>query len=489
MKKKLSIILTLALTSFVTTGCDLWEYLYGPEQQTPSQQEEEKEQKPAEEEGKKDDDDEQQQEPQNPGDEEQGKEDTNFNVNFDANGGSGTMSSKKTNGSSYVVPACTFIYENHTFNNWALNSESGDLYNVGQTISNITADITLYATWTENEEQTKNYTVTFNANGGAGTMESQTTNGSSFVVPECVFTKTDHEFKCWAYESKNGTTYNPGQTIVNINKNITLYALWDQEEITPVDPNSYYSGISNSLSGATLKTALNNLIKIESAGWSYDGLWEAYKTTDVRPDGKHLWDIYSDSTDYTLNDSRINKNYSKEGDAINREHVIPQSFFTEDAPMKSDVHHVLPSDGYVNNRRNNYPHGIVNGKATYTSNDGCKLGADAKGNTVFEPMNHYKGDIARIYFYFATCYEHKIPSFKKTFAGMNKEKFPVIDEDFLDTYLQWAIDDPVSEKETVRNDAAYEGQHNRNPFIDHPEYACKIWGNVNSKTKTVCGLN
>ena len=237
--------------------------------------------------------------------------------------------------------------------------------------------------------------------------------------------------------------------------------------------NEYYSNINWDQTGATLKTSLFNKIKITTAGWSYDGLWEAYKTTDVRPDGTHFWDIYSDTTDYTLNDKRINASYKKEGDSINREHVIPQSSFNEAAPMKSDIHHVLPSDGYVNNRRSAYPHGIVTGSPTYTSNDGCKLGSGTGSTTVFEPMDNYKGDIARIYFYFVTCYQDKMSS--NSFSAFDKSTHPSIKTAYLNVYLQWAKEDPVSEKEIIRNNAAYAGQGNRNPFIDSPYAVGAIW--------------
>lgn len=237
--------------------------------------------------------------------------------------------------------------------------------------------------------------------------------------------------------------------------------------------NEYYSNINWDQAGATLKTSLFNKIKITTAGWSYDGLWEAYKTTDVRPDGTHFWDIYADSTDYTLNDKRINASYKKEGDSINREHVIPQSSFNEAAPMKSDIHHVLPSDGYVNNRRSSYPHDDVVSGVTYTSNDGCKLGNNASGTKTFEPMDNYKGDIARIYFYFVTCYQDKMSS--NSFSAFDKSTYPSISNPYLTTYLKWAKDDPVSEKEIIRNQAAYAGQGNRNPFIDCPYAVGAIW--------------
>ena len=197
--------------------------------------------------------------------------------------------------------------------------------------------------------------------------------------------------------------------------------------------NDYYSGFNWDQTGSALKSALFDKIKISKAGWSYDGLWDAYKTTDVRPDGQHYWDIYSDKTMYTLNDSRINASYKKEHDSINREHVIPQGSFGKKAPMVSDIHHVLPSDGYVNNRRGSFPHGEV-ASAEYTSEDGCLLGTGTGTGKCFEPKDCYKGDIARIYFYFVTCYEDKIPS--NTFDAFDKTTFPSIKSEYLSVYLR-----------------------------------------------------
>ena len=242
--------------------------------------------------------------------------------------------------------------------------------------------------------------------------------------------------------------------------------------------NEYYQGINWDQTESTLKNNLFKLINITNAGWSYDGLWDAYRECDVRPGGVYFWDIYSDKSDYTLNDSRINNDYSKEGDSINREHVIPQGSFNKAAPMKSDIHHVLPSDGYVNNRRSSYPHGEVVGEPTYTSEDGCKLGHDSHGKTVFEPMDQYKGDIARMYFYFVTCYENKMSS--NSFDGFDKSTYPSIHKNYLPTYLKWAKEDPVSQKEIDRNNYAYSGQGNRNPFIDCPYAVGAIWDKDNA---------
>ncbi len=239
----------------------------------------------------------------------------------------------------------------------------------------------------------------------------------------------------------------------------------------------YYSGFNWDLTGSSLKTALFNKINLNTlgAGWSYDGLFTAYQTTDTRSNGT-VWDLYSDKTTYTHSSSH---NYSKEGDGFNREHMIPQSIFNEAAPMKSDIHHVFPTDGYVNNRRSNYPHGNVNKSTTYTSNDGYKLGYTNDGGysgLVFEVKDEYKGDVARTYFYFVTCYQDKLTSSSwKNFDAFTKNTYPSIADPFLDIYLQWAKDDPVSQKEIDRNNAAYAGQGNRNPFIDCPYATGAIW--------------
>ena len=250
-----------------------------------------------------------------------------------------------------------------------------------------------------------------------------------------------------------------------------------------IDPGDYYGSIDDSKSGSALKTDLHNLIKITKAGWDYSGLWTAYRTTDKRDNGT-VWDIYSDQTQYKFGTNQCG-NYSVEGDCYNREHMIPQSVFSKNSPMVSDIHHVYPSDGKVNGMRSDYPHGIVT-SASYTSNDGYKLGTGPTtgAQKVFEPKDVYKGDIARIYFYFVTCYQDKISSWSfEAFSGND------LDTTYLDIYLKWAIDDPVSNKEVVRNQAAYVGQKNRNPFVDHPEYACKIWGDKTATTRSLCGLN
>ncbi len=241
---------------------------------------------------------------------------------------------------------------------------------------------------------------------------------------------------------------------------------------------TYYDSISSTSTGATLKTALHNLID-NHTNRGYDFAYEAYKTTDVDDSGKII-DVYSS---YRWDPERDHQgasgksNYTKEGDLFNREHTVPQSIFNEASPMKADLHHLLPTDGYVNNRRSNYPHAEVT-NVKYTSTNGCKLGTSSvsgySGNA-FEVIDEYKGDIARIYFYMVTRYQDRLTSWSN-FAAFSKDTYPSLSSWAKELYLKWSDMDPVSEKEIKRNEAIYKYQGNRNPFVDHPEYAHRIWG-------------
>lgn len=227
--------------------------------------------------------------------------------------------------------------------------------------------------------------------------------------------------------------------------------------------------------GAALKTALCGVINSHT-NVGYDGLLGLYKTSDVRADGL-LWDMYSNTTNFVIGGPKENHSYSKEGDGYNREHTVPQSWFNEAQPMKSDAYHVVPTDGYVNNRRSNYPYGEV-GTIKYSSdNNFSKLGTcttQGYSGTVFEPNDEYKGDFARIYFYMVTCYENQCINWSGDI--FTKTKYPGLAQWQLNMLLRWASSDPVSQKEIDRNNAVYAAQHNRNPFVDYPGLEQYIWG-------------
>ena len=232
-------------------------------------------------------------------------------------------------------------------------------------------------------------------------------------------------------------------------------------------PSGYYDSAAGK-TGQELRAALHNIIKDHTVV-SYDGLKAAYFYTDAYSDGT-LWDIYSD---YHWTSGKVCGNYEGEGDCWNREHTWPQSWFGSGTP-KSDLFHVLPTDGYVNNRRSNYPYGEV-GSYTYKSQNGSKLGTcktSGYSGTVFEPIDEYKGDIARNFFYMSTRYYTEDSGWSSSDMTTKCE----IKEWALKMLLRWHEQDPVSQKELDRNNVIYASyQGNRNPFIDHPEYAEMIW--------------
>lgn len=249
-------------------------------------------------------------------------------------------------------------------------------------------------------------------------------------------------------------------------------------------PAGYYDSAAG-LTLAPLKTALKNIIKQGHVDHGYGGLWTGYATTDrdyfYENDGKIL-DIYSENPNgpdpytYTLGTNQCGQ-YSSEGDCYNREHIVPQSLFHENSPMVADIHFIRPTDGKVNGMRSNYPFGKV-ATASYTSDNGSKLGNSASagyGGTVFEPIDAFKGDVARMIFYFVTRYEAELSSFN-TGNMLGGSAFPGLQSWELNQLLVWHAADPVSAEEVARNNASYTYQGNRNPFIDNPAYANQIWG-------------
>lgn len=252
----------------------------------------------------------------------------------------------------------------------------------------------------------------------------------------------------------------------------------------------YYES-ANGLTGYGLKTALYNIIK-EHVSQGYGSLWDFYSAheldTSYENDGSIL-DIYSErpgSSDpyvYSIGSDQCG-NYSGEGDCYNREHSFPRSWFGGKVePMNSDVHHIFASDGYVNSQRSSYPYGEV-GSASFASQNGSLLGSSISGlgysGTVFEPIDEFKGDLARAYFYMATRYENAIGGWQgnssSSNAVLNGSSNQVFESWVLTMLKSWHQQDPVSQKELDRNNAANLYQGNRNPYVDHPEFVVVIWG-------------
>ena len=244
------------------------------------------------------------------------------------------------------------------------------------------------------------------------------------------------------------------------------------------EPNGYYSSCEGK-SGAALLSQLCSVVA-NHTNVGYSGLWTMYRTTDVHPNGK-IWDMYS-TKEWTYSSEQCG-NYKNVGDCYNREHSVPESWFSGAAPMYSDGFHIYPTDGKVNNQRGNYPFGECANGTTLAGNGNVKalgrLGASTfsgYSGTVFEPDDQYKGDFARSYFYMAAAYNDKIAGWSTANTNLGGSAYPAFNSWTVELLLKWHRQDPVSQKELDRNEAVYALQHNRNPFIDHPEMVEHIWG-------------
>ena len=236
------------------------------------------------------------------------------------------------------------------------------------------------------------------------------------------------------------------------------------------DDDGYFDGIDPG--SQSLKQNLHNLIS-NFDRVSYDDLWDVFPYTDDDGSG-HVWDMYSDnpggSDPYSYDFDDACGQYGEEGDCYNREHTWPTDWNDSDTDMKSDLNHVFPTDGYVNGRRGNLPFGIVDDVDWQSLNGSLRGECDHDGSDldVFEPIDEYKGDLARVYFYVAVAYAGSSWSSNEMVTNAS------INDDAEAMLRQWHEADPVSDKERDRNAAVYWLQENRNPFIDYPEWVCLI---------------
>lgn len=252
-------------------------------------------------------------------------------------------------------------------------------------------------------------------------------------------------------------------------------------------PRDYYPNSLEGKNGAELKTELHNLLKnhtrLPYGSRDYNQIactWTVFKKSDVRPNGK-VWDMYSNNSYNFSNGAGATK-------GMNIEHSVPKSWwgdaYDETAtPLTRfkydgsyDLHHLTPSDADANMAKSNYPLGVVDSPSF--DNGVTKVGtgqANGRAPNLFEPADEYKGDFARMYLYFVTCYQDY--SWKSSALSMfAQNSYPTLNTYGQSLLLKWHRQDPVSQKEIDRNNAVYSFQGNRNPFIDYPNMVEYIWG-------------
>ncbi|MBN2891899.1 MAG: endonuclease [Bacteroidales bacterium] len=244
---------------------------------------------------------------------------------------------------------------------------------------------------------------------------------------------------------------------------LSLFLVITGLTISAQEPNGYYDE-TEGLTGAALKNALHNIIDDHDT-YGYDDLEDQLKHTDEDPNNSNNVILL-----YTGR-SQSKSSYGGGADDWNKEHVWAKSHgdFGTTAPAGSDMHHLRPTDASVNSSRGNKH--FAEGGTQHSEATGCYYTDDT-----WEPRDAVKGDVARMIFYMATRYE----------GGNGEPDLEVVDyipsddaaplHGVLSDLLAWNEQDPPDDFERTRNNVIYGYQGNRNPYIDHPEWVCLVFG-------------
>ena len=228
-----------------------------------------------------------------------------------------------------------------------------------------------------------------------------------------------------------------------------------------VSAEDYYASITDSMSGATLLNNLHSIINNSGVKQSYD--WSRYEAADEDPNNENnVILIYTRASDAKTNHVHGSLGW-------NREHTFPQSKMDGGNGSKSDNHIIFASDNKVNGARSSLKMGVVDDGTVVKDYNG-KNTTCQKTSSLFDPHNVSRGIVARCTMYAAAMYNYD----------------PTDNFESIETMLTWHFEYPADNNDMRRNEVVYENQKNRNPFVDHPEYACRIWGNTSSTTQNLC---
>ena len=214
---------------------------------------------------------------------------------------------------------------------------------------------------------------------------------------------------------------------------------------------TYYASTAN-LAEDPLKTALKTKISANAVSLGYNGARdEMYGTIDNKND--------SVTCIYTNRKAKFNTRSGATSNNFNCEHTFPQGFFSENEPMKSDLHHLYSTDENANNSRSNLPFGIATPPYLQPTWNAPSLNGGGK----YEPQDSHKGNCARAMMYFVLRHQ----DYTNFFAGQQA------------ILRQWHQSFPPQPKDTLRHHKVFTVQTNRNPFVDYPQFADRITDLVN----------
>lgn len=248
---------------------------------------------------------------------------------------------------------------------------------------------------------------------------------------------------------------------------------------------SYYNDVNLNLTGLTLKEELAvKIINTHTRTLFYEQIWNASKATDVNPNNPtevlllYGWENGTDSNVTNDRERNINLNGSGNG-TWNREHVYSRSLGTpnlgESGPG-ADAHHLRPTDVQRNSSRGNRKFSNATGSPSGATSETYIDALSGTNSAGWYPGDEWKGDVARMMMYMYLRYGNRcLPSNVGLGSNANTP------DDMIDLFLKWNAEDPVSDFERQRNTYHentnnLEAQGNRNPFIDNPRLATRIWG-------------
>lgn len=249
-------------------------------------------------------------------------------------------------------------------------------------------------------------------------------------------------------------------------------------------PEGYYDSLEGKC-GHELMLAIKSKVRTHRVISYGSDTWNAFKSTDVRVVNgtEYWWDMYSDLL-LPVAAGRPDPN------TMNIEHSVANSWWgkTKNDAYK-DIVHLNPSESKANSRKGNYPLaelGSVSWTNGWTSVGSPKSGQGGGAGTCYEPADEYKGDFARVFMYMFTVYDDI--SWASNTAWMYDTSSDLMLKSWAQSLLlRWSANDPVSDKERMRNDGIQKEQQNRNPFIDLPDLAEHIWGSKSTVPFSLSG--
>ncbi|KAL5699673.1 hypothetical protein ACHQM5_030544 [Ranunculus cassubicifolius] len=239
------------------------------------------------------------------------------------------------------------------------------------------------------------------------------------------------------------------------------------------DVEHYYSSVDHK-EGEELMRELNSIVS-PHVSLPYKKVWEALKILDAADDDNP--EASSDVVEiYSLRG--VSKLLAGKPEGWNREHLWPRSYGLTDGPSLADLHNIRPADVNVNSSRGNKYYGECLAISTHCLKPANKEAAydTETDKKLWAPPLQVRGDIARSLMYMATTYGFSQSDGSQNLRLSDSPSAENSEMGLLSTLLKWNEVDPPSRTEKLRNNRVCKlYQHNRNPFVDHPEYANLIW--------------